>query len=214
MRRFLIGSALAASLVLAGCATQDGALTIQPGAAEPVVDRLAVPTAPSPSPPRNSPDPAAIRVLPQPVDAPDPVRVEVPGLGGIEVLPVGVATDGQAEIPADVSRVGWYKFGSAPGEGDGSVVLMGHRDGVGAKGALYDLPNVAVGSTIVVQDAAGVPHSYRVERNESISKQVVPLADLFQRDGPPRLILLSCGGEYIKDQGGYLDNVVLTAVPV
>ena len=218
MRRFLIGSAIAVCLLLPSCAAMSDA---EPPAA-PVVDRVEalaptpaaeVPT-PAPSVSRNSPDPAAIRVVPQPVDGADPVRAEIAGLGGIEVLPVGVTDDGQAEIPEDVSRVGWYKFGSAPGDGDGSVVLMGHRDGVGLKGALFNLPNVAVGSTIVVNDAAGVPHTYRVERNESISKQVVPLADLFQRDGAPRLIVISCGGEFIKEQGGYLDNVVVTAVPV
>jgi hypothetical protein len=218
MRRFLIGSAIAASLLLTSCAAASEA---EPEAA-PVVDRLSIqapsPAAqastPAPSLSPNSPDPSAIRVVPQPVDGADPIRAEIAGLGGIEVLPVGVTDDGQAEIPADVSRVGWYKYGSAPGDGDGSVVLMGHRDGVGLKGALFDLPNVAVGSTIVVNDAAGVSHTYRVERNESISKQVVPLADLFQRDGPPRLIIISCGGEYIKAQGGYLDNVVVTAAPV
>lgn len=218
MRRFLIGSAIAASLVLTSCAAASDA---EPAAA-PVVDRLEAPApspaaptpTPAPSAPSNSPDPSAIRVIPPPVDGADPVSAEVPGLGSIEVLQVGVTDDGQAEIPEDVSRVGWYKFGSAPGDGDGSVVLMGHRDGVGVRGALFNLPNVAVGSTIVVNDADGVPHTYRVERNESISKQVVPLADLFQRDGAPRLIIISCGGEYIKAQGGYLDNVVVTAVPV
>ena len=215
MRRFLIGSAIAASLLLTSCAAATDA---EPAAAPvPAVDRLEVPAptpTPSPSASRNSPDPEAIRVVPQPVDGADPVRAELSGLGGIEVLPVGVTDDGQAEIPEDVSRVGWYKYGSAPSDGDGSVVLMGHRDGVGVKGALFDLPNVAPGSTIVVSDAEGIAHTYRVEQNESISKQVVPLADLFQRDGPPRLIIISCGGEYIKDRGGYLDNVVVTAVPV
>jgi hypothetical protein len=216
MRRFLIGSAIAASMVLTGCATAlDGDL--QSAAPVPVSDRLEV----QPAPPSEgataatgrSPDPAAIRVVPQPVDGADPVRADIPGLGGIEVQPVGVTADGQAEVPQDVSRVGWYRFGSTPGDGDGSVVLMGHRDGVGLKGALFDLPTVAVGSTIVVTDAEGIAHPYRVERNESISKQVVPLADLFERSGPPRLIVISCGGEYVKAQGGYLDNVVLTAVP-
>lgn len=215
MRRFLIGSAIAASMVLTGFAT--GLAGDQPSNPPvPVSERVEVQFAPPPASPAtgSSPDPAAIRVVPQPVDGADPVRADIPGLGSIEVQSVGVTADGQAEVPQDVSRVGWYEFGSAPGDGDGSVVLMGHRDGVGVKGALFDLPTVAVGSTIVVADAAGVPHTYRVERNESISKQVVPLADLFERSGPPRLIVISCGGAYIKEQGGYLDNVVLTAVPV
>ena len=95
----------------------------------------------------------------------------------------------------------------------GSVVLMGHRDGAGARGALYDLGSVAVGETITLS-GGGRDVAYQVVNNNSISKQVVPLADLFQRSGDPRLVIISCGGEYVADQGGYLDNVVLTAVPI
>lgn len=68
-----------------------------------------------------------------------------------------------------------------------------------------------VGAVIAVSDASGVAYRYQVRANESIPKQVLPLADLFVRDGPPRLILISCGGPYDKRQGGYLDNVVVTA---
>ena len=219
MRRFILGSAIAASLALAGCATP----AQEPPASDAAFSAEAPPAAPAPAsapeatkPPvsGDSPDPAEIRRVPQPVDAPDPTGVTIPGIGAIPIVPVGVAEDGQAEIPENVAEVGWYEYGSAPGENDGSVVVMGHRDSRGGKGALFSLPNVPVGTVVDVVDAAGVSHQYRVVRNESISKQVVPLADLFTRDGPKQLTLISCGGPYIADQGGYLDNVVVTAVPV
>lgn len=240
MRRHLMASLIAASLALTACAAGTGSVEQSPeqvpAAAAP--DRAADPTATGTdseptgadrldaadqaeptgatavAPVRPGPDPSKIRVVPQPVDAPGPVRAQISGLGTIPVQPVGVTDDQEAEIPEDISRVGWYKFGSAPGDRDGSVVLMGHRDGANARGALFELAGVPVGSTITVTDAAGKRHNYRVEQVKSISKQVVPLADLFQRDGPRKLIVISCGGAYIKEQGGYLDNVVLTAVPV
>lgn len=215
MRRYLIGSALAASLVLASCA-----VPAEQTAAVPASERF-VPSTPPTSAPSSaagtggtSPDPAAIRKVPQPVDAAAPIRAEVPGIGGVPIDPVGVSGDGQAEIPEDISRVGWYQYGSAPGDGEGSVVLMGHRDSRGGQGVLFTLPVVQVGAQIVVTDAEGVRHPYRVVSNESIAKTVVPLADLFAREGPPRLLLISCGGPYDRDRGGYLENVIVTAVPV
>jgi len=52
--------------------------------------------------------------LPQPTAGAEPVRVEIPALGAVGVVPVGLAQDGQAEIPQDSSTVGWYRFGSTP----------------------------------------------------------------------------------------------------
>ncbi len=213
MRRLIVGSVLAASLALSACAVPDSPRTQSSPAEAPALSQQATP-APATKVSRESPDPDAIRVVERPIDAPAPVRADIPGLGGVPIVGVGVAADGQAEIPEDVSRVGWYQYGAAPGDGDGSVALMGHRDSRGGRGALFDLPTVAVGSIVTVTDQAGVAHQYRVTSNESIAKKVVPLADLFDRDGPPRLVVISCGGDYVKEQGGYLDNVVLTAVPV
>jgi hypothetical protein len=39
-----------------------------------------------------------------------------------------------------------------------------------------------------------------------------PIADLFDRDGPPRLVVLTCGGAY-DARNGYRDNVVVIAEP-
>ena len=202
-----IAIALAASaLLVSACAT--GRTAAEESAA-------ALPATEPPQRVESQLDPADIkRVEPPTSEAPvAPTEVTVAGLGGIPVDQVGVTEDGQAEIPEDIQRVGWYQYGPGVGSTQGSVVLMGHRDGTGARGALYNLGSVGVGETITLT-GAGQPTTYRVVSNESISKQVVPLADLFQRTGDPRLVIISCGGEYVADQGGYLDNVVLTAVPV
>jgi hypothetical protein len=197
---------VAAALLLTGCAAA-GASPFP--AAAPSTPGPAIPSA-APALPLG-PDPSLIVELPQPTTAAPPVQVDVDPLGSIPVVGVGVAADGQAQIPEDVSQVGWYRYGSAPGEGDGAVVLMGHRDSRGGAGALFDLPSVPVDSTITVTDADGAVHRYQVTSNDSISKQVVPLAELFVREGPAQLVLISCGGAYIKEQGGYLDNVVVRA---
>jgi sortase (surface protein transpeptidase) len=144
-----------------------------------------------------------------------PVRLTVPALGvDTEVVPVGVEPDGQMTIPADVDRVGWYRFGPAPGV-DGSAVIAGHVDdreqGLGAMAPLRD---AAVGDEVVVTDAAGTGTAWRVVSRALIQKQVLPLDQLFTRDGPPRLTLITCGGPFLPEFSSYRDNVVVVAEPV
>jgi sortase (surface protein transpeptidase) len=143
------------------------------------------------------------------------VRLRVPGLGiDADIDAVGVQADGQMALPADVDRVGWYRFGPAPGAG-GSAVLAGHVDdrdqGLGAMAPLRD---AAVGQEVDVQDGAGATTRWRVVSRELIQKPGLPLDRLFARDGPPRLTLITCGGPFQPALRSYRDNVVVVAEPV
>jgi hypothetical protein len=146
---------------------------------------------------------------------PPPVRLAVPAHGvDSAVDPVGVEPDGQMTIPADVARVGWYRFGPAPGA-PGSAVIAGHVDDrTQGLGALAPLRAAAPGDEVLVTDAAGTTSRWRVVSRELISKQVLPLDELFRRDGPPRLTLITCGGPFLPEYGSYRDNVVVVAEPV
>ncbi|MDP1876225.1 MAG: class F sortase [Actinomycetota bacterium] len=65
---------------------------------------------------------------------------------------------------------------------------------------------------MIVTDASGRQLDYRVVARESIAKKRLPYEELFAVDGPARLTLISCGGFYDPQNGGYQDNVVVTAV--
>ncbi len=144
-----------------------------------------------------------------------PVRVGVAARGIDAVVdPVGIAADGQMELPEDVARVGWYRFGPAPGA-DGSAVLAGHVDDAEqGPGALFPLGEAAVGDEVTVTDAAGATTRWRVVSREVITKQVLPLDRIFARDGAPRLTLVTCGGPFLPEYRSYRDNVVVVAEPV
>jgi hypothetical protein len=146
---------------------------------------------------------------------PPPVRLSVPALGvDSAVDPVGVEPDGQMTVPAEVDRVGWYRFGPAPG-GEGSAVIAGHVDSrTQGLGAMAPLRNAAVGDEVVLSDAAGTTTRWRVVSRELIEKQVLPLDRLFTRAGPPRLTLITCGGPFLPEYRSYRDNVVVVAEPV
>lgn len=55
---------------------------------------------------------------------------------------------------------------------------------------------------------------FRVETVEQLGKERLPLDELFARDGPPVLRLVTCAGEWDPVAGAYEDNLVATAVPL
>ncbi|MGY1729374.1 class F sortase [Geodermatophilus sp. SYSU D01062] len=180
-------------------------------AGAPVEQVLGTPAAPPPAP-----GPAVRDAAPAPAPAVvPPVRLQVPALGvDAPVDPAGVAGDGQMALPDDVARAGWYRFGPAPGA-PGSAVLAGHVDDAEqGLGALAPLRSAEPGQEVLVTDAAGATTRWRVVARDLLDKQALPVDLLFTREGPPRLTLVTCGGPFLPDVGGYRDNVVVVAEPV
>jgi hypothetical protein len=48
---------------------------------------------------------------------------------------------------------------------------------------------------------------------ETYLKERLPYERLFDQSGPPRVVLVTCGGEYRRDAGGWDSNVVVTFTP-
>jgi hypothetical protein len=143
-----------------------------------------------------------------------PTRVQLPTIDiDARVRSVGVAPDGQMQLPPDPRVMGWYRFGPAPGTGAGSVVLAGHLDSnrLGL-GPLVRLRTVEVGDPVTVRMPGGTTRSYAVQDVTRYDRQGLP-AELFSRSGPERLRLITCGGAYEPENGGYQQNLVVTAVP-
>lgn len=147
-------------------------------------------------------------------DRPRASQVSVP-TGGIDsvVRPVGVSPDGQMALPANPEVLGWYRFGPAPGDGSGSVVLAGHLDSKRyGLGPLVGLREVEVGDPVTVVRSDGTRVGYSVVDIRRYDRQALP-AEVFARTGPERLRIVTCGGEYLPEAGGYQQNLVVTAVP-
>lgn len=144
-----------------------------------------------------------------------PVRVALASVGiDSPVRAVGVAADGQMRLPADPRVMGWYRFGSAPGAEDGgSVVLAGHLDSKRfGLGPLVRLRDTEVGDPVDVTLSNGATSTYTVVGVERFDRQGLP-DQLFSRQGPERLHVITCGGPYDADAGGYQQNLVVTAAP-
>ncbi len=193
------------------------ALAPSPETSAPVVDPGPPPVDAGPAQPDRLPTATARPAAPAPpVAAAPPVRLTVPARGIDAPLdPVGVEPAGEMTLPRDVDRVGWYRFGPAPGAAEGTVVLAGHVDDVEqGLGALAPLRRAEPGDEVVVETADGAVTRWQVVSREVIDKPGVPFGDLFARSGPPRLALITCGGPFDADSLSYRDNVVVIAVPV
>ena len=145
-----------------------------------------------------------------------PVRVRIGAVGlNAPVRPVGVADDGQMQLPPDPRVLGWYRFGPAPQADDGgSIVIAGHLDSNRfGLGPLVRLRDLQPGDRIDVRVRGGRAVVYEVRDLRRFDRQALP-ASIFARSGPELLRLVTCGGAYDADAGGYQKNLVVTAVPV
>lgn len=146
---------------------------------------------------------------------PAPERLLVPDLDlDVPLDAVGVADDGQMEIPEDADRAGWYRFGPRPGDDSGSAVVAGHVDDRSGPGAFLALTRAEEGDEIAIRLADGSELLYTVTSIRATDKKELPVDDLFDRDGSPRLQLITCTGEWSEREGSYSDNLVITAEPV
>jgi sortase (surface protein transpeptidase) len=213
MRPAAVGAVLGLAVALGAPAAWQ--LTREPAAAGAPLEQV-LPAQPPAAPPGGlRPVPTRDAAPTVASEQPTPVTLAVPALG-IEapVDPVGVRGDGQMAIPDDVDRVGWYRFGPVPGA-EGSAVLAGHVDDrEQGLGELAPLREAEVDAEVLVTDATGHTARWRVVSRERIDKQTLPVDRLFAREGPPRLVLVTCGGEFLPEVGAYESNVVVVAEPV
>jgi LPXTG-site transpeptidase (sortase) family protein len=129
-----------------------------------------------------------------------------------KVVPVDVSRSGALDVPNDPRTLGWWTGSQPLTSSHGSTVIVGHVDSAArGRGALFDLEKASPGDLVKVSGARRT-FSYRV-----IARRVYVKADLpesvFAADGPPYLVLITCGGPFDQRSHHYRDNVVVYALP-
>lgn len=195
--------------VLAGCSAQS--ITAPASEASPSPTPSPLPTAEGPAIPRTDGRLSAQDMSPTVA----PVRITVPAASiDMDVLPQGLDADGQMAVPPDSRVAGWYEFGPGPTSAAGTTVIVAHIDarvgGIGPFSRIKDLP---AGSPIAVRASDGSVRDYVATAVQEVAKEGAPMADYFDRSGPPRLVLITCGGIFNAATGHYLDNIVVIATP-
>lgn len=178
-----------------------------PPAPAPPIEEAAAATGPLGAPPTlalTADPPAEYAVAP-------PVRISIPDLGIAQTL-IGlrVGLDGALQVPSEWMDIGWWSGGPAPGE-PGGAVIAGHVNGGGEPAVFANLATLAPGAQVVVDRADGSQAVYAVSSKEQFAKADFPDAVVYSLDGPSRLHLVTCGGDFDRSTGHYFDNVVVFA---
>lgn len=146
---------------------------------------------------------------------PTPIGFRAPTIRIAEdtlVVPVGVTDDGFFDVPAR-EDIGWYRFGPEPGA-PGSAVLAAHITLDGVDGAFRHLADFEAGDVITVVYDDGSESDFEVQALAQYDKEVLPLERLFDRTGPARLVLITCGGAFNPQVRSFEDNLIVYGTPL
>ncbi|HET7414607.1 MAG TPA: class F sortase [Arthrobacter sp.] len=221
------GALVAAAVVLSGCAepappsSADAAATVAKAtdAAKPETPQPQQATLSGSQTRPAAPAPTDIPVQPAGVrpgeKLPRPTSLSIAGTDiDVEIVRVGMAENNAMQIPEDFHRAGWYKYGPAPGADEGHAVIAGHVDSLTEVMPFAQLEEVKPGTVVTVGRQDAEPVRYQVTDVRHIPKATLEGTGIFARDGPHRLKIITCGGDWLPEKEDYADNIVLTAAPL
>lgn len=140
-----------------------------------------------------------------------PVRLRIPEASvDASIETVGIDSDGVMEAPVGGKNVGWFQFGSRPGE-MGSAVMDGHfgqwKNGEGS--VFDDLSILGPGDRVFVDDDTGKTHTFVVRE----SREYDPSADAREvfdaDDAKSHLNLITCEGAWDSISKSYSKRLVV-----
>ena len=168
------------------------------------VAALPAPTGPIVAPPQSA--------APKPVAA--PVSLTIPLIGvQTNLITLGLASDGELQVPLSISIAGWYTGSPRPGS-IGSAIIVGHIDGPSGRGVFFRLDTLTRGDKIYVKRADGTLTEFRVTSVQSYLKNHFPTEDVYGPVPDPELRLITCGGALDLTTHHYLSNIVVYATEV
>lgn len=139
-----------------------------------------------------------------------PVRLIIPSISvDADIQHVGITKTGNMATPSNFKDVGWYKFGSIPGN-RGSAVIAGHVDnGLGLSGVFKRLGEVPEGEVVEVVYDDGSRNTFEVQSVRRYPYQEVPADIVFNPAGTPRLNLITCEGDWVRSEKTYDERLVV-----
>ncbi|WP_121393796.1 class F sortase [Actinokineospora cianjurensis] len=181
------------------------------------------PAEPTTTAPARPPQPTATQPPTQAQPAPPAPPRQAAGQrpGTLRLAKGGTATlvrkelgpDATLPVPSGVREATWWGAGlDAPA---GASVFAGHVNWKGATGPFAELWSSRVGDLVSVVDDKGTQWRYRVTQVETVGKHDLPARaeEFFGQTGPHRVVLVTCGGQWVGGADGYESNRVVVAVP-
>jgi LPXTG-site transpeptidase (sortase) family protein len=205
--RFVAGLALVVVTIACGPADDDQA--------DVAAGRQIADTTPTPPPATTSLEPAerveTAQNRPEGIEGPYTLRIPRIGVDA-SVISIQSNEDRVLEPPRDPTVAGWWRDGAAPGESEGSAVLVGHtmrnKDG----GVFDHVGTLRAGDTIEVHGSDSAL-TFRVQSVDVLSKEEVArnAEEIFDQTGPGRLVVITCDD---WDGTVWRSNIVTIAAPI
>ena len=150
-------------------------------------------------------------------DRPRYLTIEKLRITNARVLPMGVNTNGELKTPNNIFDVGWYDASGKPGYG-GTMIIDGHNGGPTRYGVFKELPSLAAGDIIKIERSDGEIFNYSVVENITVplaeADTYMGTASVSPEMGKESVTLITCTGEWDKNQGTYLSRQFTRAVLV
>jgi LPXTG-site transpeptidase (sortase) family protein len=141
-----------------------------------------------------------------------PYTLRIPRIGvEAPVVPIESNEDRVLLPPRDPGIAGWWRDGAAPGQPEGSAVLVGHTVRNNGGGVFDDVGTLRSGDTIEVEGSHSAL-TYRVQSVEVLSKDDVArnAEQIFTQTGPGRLVVITCDD---WDGTTWQSNIITIASP-
>lgn len=145
---------------------------------------------------------------------PASLRIESSSVNiSVNLLPLGLDSNGVLETPQDWGLAGWYAMSAMPGE-KGNIIIDGHYDdNRGRPAAFWELKNVKSGDKVSITDVVGNVYDYIVNGTFFVSINDPERLGVFDSpaDGESVMTLITCGGVWIPGQSTYNQRLVVKA---
>lgn len=199
-RALLTSGALAAALLLGGCATAPGA--------DPAPSALSDGTAAESFAAGGLQDPSGQEA--EEATGP-PERIRIPSIGVDSVFEeLGLGDGGRLDAPVDYDLAGWYRDGVVPGQ-VGPAIVAGHVDSPTATAVFARIGELGLGDEVIITMADGSDLSFEVSGQTQSAKAEFPTSEVYSNVPAPELRLITCAGDFDSSIGHYLDNLIVFA---
>jgi hypothetical protein len=140
-----------------------------------------------------------------------PVHIDVPAIHlSSGLLGLHLQDDGTLQVPSDPAQAGWWSEGTIPGN-PGPAIVVGHIDSLDGPGVFYRLSALHPGDEVLIQRSDGTTVAFVVDALRQYPKNEFPTDLVYGPTSEPTLRLLTCGGDFNRGTGHYVDNVVVFA---
>lgn len=140
-----------------------------------------------------------------------PTRVAIEKIGvDAGVVPLGLKTNGELDVPARASDVGWYQYFPIPGE-KGPAIMVGHLDSYFGPGVFARLRELKPGDTVTVFNEKNEAVNFAVEKTENVKQDNFPTQKVYGDIDYAGLRLITCSGKFNFFQARYTHNLVVFA---